>query len=86
MAALLLFGLFLWRSDDRVEPQIPDIVVRAIEMPNPNASVMVFSTPEHEMTVIWVFGLDPSGDTSRQQSEEVTGGWGGAASSSPSAL
>lgn len=75
MAALLLLGLFLWRSDDRVEPQIPDIVVRAIEMPNPNTSVMVFSAPEHEMTVIWVFGLDPSADSSREPSEEVTGEW-----------
>lgn len=74
MAALLLLGLFLWRSDDRVEPQIPDIVVRAIEMPNPNTSVMVFSAPEHEMTVIWVFGLDPSGDQSLRQTEEIRGG------------
>ncbi len=75
MAALLLFGLFLWRSDERVEPQSPAIVVRAIEMPNPNTSVMVFSAPEHEMTVIWVFGLDPSTDSSREQSEKVTGEW-----------
>jgi hypothetical protein len=75
MAGILLFGLFLWQRDDGVEPQRPAIAVRAIEMPNPNTSVMVFSAPEHGLTVIWVFGLDPSNDSSREPSEEVTGEW-----------
>ena len=62
VAGILLLGLLLWRSEDRVEPAVPGIVVRALEMSNPNTNVMVFSTQEHGLTVIWVFGLDPSAD------------------------
>lgn len=75
MAAILLVGLFFWRSDEPVEPQIPGVVVRALEMSHPNTSVMVFSAPEHEMTVIWVFGLDPAADQSRRRSEEAREAW-----------
>jgi len=75
MAGILLFGLVLWRSDDHVELGGPGVVVRALEVLNPNTSVMVFSTPEPELTVIWVFGLDPSGEQSLRQSEGVRGGW-----------
>lgn len=70
-AGLLLLGLFVWRGADHVEVLAPGIVVRTVEVSNPNTSVMVFAAPEHEMTVIWVFGLDPAMDQSLRQSVEV---------------
>lgn len=75
MAGILLLGLFFWRSDYLLEAPEPGVVVRALETANPDTSVMVFSAPEQEMTVIWVFGLDPSADQSRRQSEEMRGTW-----------
>jgi len=84
VAGLLLFGLFLWRSDDRLEPAVPGIVVQALEVPNPNTSVMVFTAPEHGLTVIWVFGLDPSTDQSLRQQEDARWVWRVPFSSGPS--
>lgn len=84
VAGLLLFGLFLWRSDDRVEPPVPGIVVQALELANPNTSVMVFTAPEHGLTVIWVFGLDPSTDQSHRQQEDARWVWRVPFSSAPS--
>jgi len=70
-AGLLFLGLFLWRGDHHVEILAPGIVVRTVEVSNPNTSVMVFAAPEHEMTVIWVFGLDPAMDQSLRPPTEV---------------
>jgi len=75
VAGLLVVGVFLWRGNDQVEVPAPGIVVRTVEVSNPNTSVMVFAPPEQEMTVIWVFGLDTALDQSRRQSEEVRQGW-----------
>ena len=71
----LLFGLILWRSEDQRELPGPGIVVRALEVSSPHTSVMVFSPPEQEMTVIWVFGLDSMTDQSLRQVEEVRAAW-----------
>lgn len=50
------------------------VVVQALEVSSPHSSVMVFSPPQEEMTVIWVFGLDTMKDQSfRQVIEEVRG-------------
>jgi len=62
VVGLLLLGLVLWRSGDQRELSVPGIVVRALEVSSPHTSVMVFSPPEQEITVIWVFGLDPMED------------------------
>lgn len=75
IAGVFVFSLALWRSDGRVDLPGPGIVVQALEAPDPETSVMVFSTPEHEMTVIWIFGLRPSADQSLRPAEEVKGGW-----------
>lgn len=75
VAGILFLGLVLWRSDERAELLAPGIVVRALEVANPDTSVMVFATPEQEMTVIWVFGLGPTVDQSLRQSEEVRQAW-----------
>lgn len=60
-ASVLLLALVLWQGLPRREGPRPGVVVRAIEAEHP---VMVFSTPEQEMTVIWVFGLAPTSDRS----------------------
>ena len=36
------------------------VVVQSVESADPNSAVMVFSHPESELTVVWVFGLDRS--------------------------
>jgi len=76
MAGVVLFlGLVFWENHYPVAPPEPGVVVGTLETASPNASVMVFSTPEQEMTVIWVFGLDPSGDQSRRQPEDTRWTW-----------
>jgi hypothetical protein len=82
IAGVFVLSLALWRSDARVDLPGPGIVVQALEAPDPETSVMVFSTPEHE--IIWIFGLRPSADQSLRPAEEVKGGWL-ARSSSPRA-
>jgi anti-sigma factor RsiW len=37
-----------------------EVIVQSVESADPNSSVMVFSHPETELTVVWVFGLDRS--------------------------
>lgn len=72
-AGLLLFSLLLWRGEDQREVPDSGIVVRALEVASPHTSVMVFSPPQQEMTVIWVFGLDSMKDQSLRWVEEVRG-------------
>lgn len=74
VVGIVLLGAVLWRSENHRE-LVPGIVVRALEVSNPRTSVMVFSPPEQEMTVIWVFGLDPIADQSLRQVDEVRGAW-----------
>ena len=38
----------------------PGVVVQSVESAAPNSTVMVFSHPDKELTVVWVFGLDRS--------------------------
>lgn len=57
VAGLLLVGGVLWQSGIQEPLHSPSgVVVSAVETPDPNRSVMLFSSPEDEMTVIWVFG------------------------------
>jgi hypothetical protein len=39
-------------------PQDSDVVVQSVETADPQSSVMVFSNPDAEVTVVWVFGLE----------------------------
>jgi len=37
---------------------LDDVVVQSIETADPDAPVMVYSSPESDVTVLWVFGLE----------------------------
>jgi anti-sigma factor RsiW len=38
----------------------PHTVVHAVETTDPQSSAMVFDNPDSDMTVVWVFGLEPT--------------------------
>jgi hypothetical protein len=40
------------------------MAVPSVETVQPNSSVMVFSTPDSDVTMIWVFGLERGDDQS----------------------
>jgi hypothetical protein len=40
-----------------LEAPFPGVVVQSVEAVDPQSSVMVFTKPESDMTVVWVFGL-----------------------------
>ncbi len=65
VAAALLVSLTLWQFAP--EPQIPTasrpmpegpVIVTSAHTDYPGGKVMVYSTPEKDLTVVWVFGLD----------------------------
>ncbi len=65
LAAALLVSITLWQFVP--EPQVPSaakpspegpIIVTAAHTDYPGGKVMVYSTPEKDLTVVWVFGLD----------------------------
>lgn len=66
LAGLLLLSGVLWQVRPPGSPGLPrGVVVSAVETVHPDGNVMVFASPEDEMTVIWVFGLDQPADQSR---------------------
>lgn len=57
-----LVGAFLVASTIWQAPQVPPVldapvIVRSADTEHPQGSVMVYHTPEQDMTVVWVFGL-----------------------------
>jgi hypothetical protein len=60
--ALVVFGTWQgiqWMgSPSAITPR--GVVVQSVESDDPNSTVMVFSHPDQELTVVWVFGLDQS--------------------------
>jgi anti-sigma factor RsiW len=40
---------------------LDEIVIQSIETADPDLPVMVYSSPESDLTVLWVFGLEPTG-------------------------
>ncbi len=60
--ALVVFGTWQgiqWMgSPSAITPL--GVVVQSVESDDPNSTVMVFSHPDQELTVVWVFGLDQS--------------------------
>jgi hypothetical protein len=75
LAALFILAALLWPMGPTEGPGRPaGVVVNAVETAAPDGNLMVFSSPEDEMTVIWVFGLDRApGDETRI----VPVSWGG---------
>lgn len=75
LAGLLLMAAALWpRGPQEIPILRPGVVVNAVETAQPEGNLMVFTNPEDEMTVIWVFGLDQPGDQSRIRPVSMTGG------------
>lgn len=67
LAGLLLVSLALWPREPREPPVVvhpPTVVVNSLETARPEGNLVVFTNPEDEMTVIWVFGLDQPGEES----------------------
>ena len=57
VAAALLASLTVWQLvPGRQRPAEAHVVVQSAD--SPGRSVMVYSMPEQDMTVVWVFGLD----------------------------
>lgn len=64
LAAALLVSLSVWQLvPTSVHPEAP-VIVQSVGTDDPNASVTVYSTPERDLTVVWVSGL--SGATGRR--------------------
>ncbi len=42
-------------------PRLERVVVQSVETADPQSSVMVFASPEADVTVVWVFGLPRTG-------------------------
>jgi anti-sigma factor RsiW len=42
-------------------PPTRAVVVQSVETADPQSSVMIFTNPESEVTVVWVFGLEATG-------------------------
>jgi anti-sigma factor RsiW len=40
---------------------LDQVVIQSIETADPDVPVMVYSSPESDVTVLWVFGLEPTG-------------------------
>lgn len=57
LAALLMsLGVWQWAPS----PHLPDagVLVTSASTEDPRGTVMVYSTPEQDVAVVWVFGLD----------------------------
>jgi anti-sigma factor RsiW len=59
LAAALLVTLGLWQSTPtRPSPSQAGVMVTSARTEDPRGTVMVYSTPEQDVAVVWVFGLD----------------------------
>jgi len=58
LAAAFLVWMTLWQTTQAPPAFDAPVIVRAANTEHPQASVMVYHTPDQDMTVVWVFGLD----------------------------
>ena len=58
LAAVALVSLTLWQVYYPAVAPEGAVIVRSARTEAPGGSVMVYSPPERDMAVIWVFGLD----------------------------
>ncbi len=58
-----LLAVAVWQGDSPVAPEGTTTVAVA-NTEHPDGSVMVYTPPDDDMTVIWVFGLDKSAGAS----------------------
>jgi anti-sigma factor RsiW len=54
-ALLVSLGVWQWTVDPRVDA---GVLVTSASTDDPRGTVMVYSTPEQDVAVVWVFGLD----------------------------
>jgi anti-sigma factor RsiW len=58
LAAALLVSTAVWQMvPSSIAPESP-VIVRSVDTDDPNATVMVYSTPDRDLTVVWVMGLE----------------------------
>ncbi|MBI2160237.1 MAG: zf-HC2 domain-containing protein [Candidatus Rokubacteria bacterium] len=58
LMAAFLVSMTLWQTTQAPPAFDGPVIVRAANTDHPQASVMVYQTPDRDMTVVWVFGLD----------------------------
>ncbi len=62
LAAGLLVTLSLWSVPDPISSGT--VIVQDVSTPDPDKSVMVYSSPDQSVTVIWLFSSDGATDES----------------------
>lgn len=60
VAMMLLVSVGVWRFMPGPQVSEAGVVVSSAGTEDPNATVMVYSTPERDVAVVWVFGLPPA--------------------------
>lgn len=58
LAAALLVSVTIWQFAPGPMSADPPVVVRSADTGHPGGTVMVYSVPEQDVTVVWVFGDD----------------------------
>jgi hypothetical protein len=59
LAAALLVSTAVWQmTPTSVVPDSVPVIVRSAESDDPDATVMVYSSPDRDLTVVWVTGLE----------------------------
>jgi anti-sigma factor RsiW len=59
LAAALLVSIGVWRLTPTVpSPSEAGVLVTSARTEDPRGTVMVYSTPEQDVAVVWVFGLE----------------------------
>jgi len=58
LAAALLLSIGLWQFGPGGGAQPDGVIVRSASTGDPGATVMVYGTPERDVAVVWVLGLD----------------------------
>jgi anti-sigma factor RsiW len=57
LAAAILLSIGVWQFGPGGTPQ-DGVIVRSASTGDPSATVMVYGTPERDVAVVWVLGLD----------------------------
>lgn len=58
LAAALLVSLTVWQLGPSSVTSESPVIVRSADTGDPNATVMVYSTTDRDLTVVWVMGLE----------------------------
>ena len=58
LVAALLLSLGVWQWTPGPRPSEAGVLVTSASTEDPRGTVMVYSTPEQDVAVVWVFGLD----------------------------